>query len=142
MNTTMDQDSLGTPPPGDLGGDDTVDNKDKDKDNPGGELPDDPGGGTPPVGSPSAPPLDDPGGGDTMTDKDKDNPHTNDDPPLDSPGSRDFNTPHQLASSNTKASRFSLISVTMAPLNKPTGEVMNTTMDKDSLASNGRSWRR
>jgi hypothetical protein len=59
----MDQDSLGTPPPGDPGGDDAVDNKDKDKDNPGGELPDDPGGGTPPAGSPSAPPLDDPGGG-------------------------------------------------------------------------------
>ena len=58
------------------------DNKDKDKDNPGGELPDDPGGGTPPVGSPSAPPLDDPGGGDTTDDKDKDNPHTDDDPPL------------------------------------------------------------
>ena len=39
-------------------------------------------------------------------------------------------------SSNTKASRFStLISVTKAPLNKLTDEVMNTTMDKDSLGT-------
>ena len=43
--------------------------------------------------------------------------------------------PNQLASSNTKASRFSLISVTKAPLNKPTDEVMNTTMDKDSFGT-------
>ena len=48
----------------------------------------------------------------------------------DNPGSRDFNIPNQLASSNSKASRFSLISVTKALLNKPTGEVMNTTMDR------------
>ena len=53
----------------------------------------------------------------------------------DNPGSRDFNTPNQLASSNTKAPRFSLISVTKAPLNKPTDEVMNTTMDEDSLGT-------
>ena len=81
-------------------------------------------------------------------DKDKDNPgggSTDADPSLsnkvnldgssanDNPGSRDFSTLHQLASSNTKASRFStLISVTKAPLNKLTDEVMNTTMDKDS----------
>ena len=113
----------------------------------GGKPPDDPGGDTPPVGSPSAPPLDDPGGGDTMDDKDKDNPHTDDDPPLstkvhlgsssanDSPGSRDFDTPYLLASSNSKASRFSPISVTMAPLNKLTGEVMNTTMDENSFGT-------
>ena len=82
-----------------------------------------------------------------MDNKDKDNPggdSTDDDPPLskkdnldgssanDNSGSRDFNTPNQLASSDTQASRFSLISVTKALLNKPTGEVMNTTMDKDS----------
>ena len=103
MNTTMDQDSLGTPLTGDPGCDDAV------------------------------------------NDKDKDNPHTDDDPPLstkanldgsstnDNPGSRDINTPK--ASSNPKASRFSPISVTMAPLNKPTGEVMNTTMDKDSFGT-------
>ena len=104
MNTTMDQDSLGTPLTGDPGCDDAV------------------------------------------NDKDKDNPHTDDDPHLstkanldgsstnDNPGSRDFYTPIQLASSNTKASRFStLISVTKAPLNKLTDEVMSTTMDKDSL---------
>ena len=53
----------------------------------------------------------------------------------DNPGSRDFNTLNQLASSDTKASRFSPISVTMAPLNKLTGEVMNTTMDKDSFGT-------
>ena len=85
--------------------------------------------------------MDDPGGDDTMDNKDK----SDDNPPLsdkvnldgsstnDNPGSRDFYTPTQLASSNTKASRFStLISVTKAPLNKLTDEVMNTTMDKDS----------
>ena len=80
-----------------------------------------------------------------MDDKDKDNPHTDDDPPLstkanldgsstnDNPGSRDINTPK--ASSNPKASRFSPISVTMAPLNKLTGEVMNTTMDENSFGT-------
>merc|ERR1711998_667573 len=117
-----DQDSLGTPPPGDPGGDDT------------------------------APPLDDPGGGDTMDDKDKDNPHTDDDPPLstkvhlgsssanDSPGSRDLDTPYLLASSNSKASRFSPISVTMEdslstpPPGDPGGDdaVDNKDKDKDN----------
>ena len=53
----------------------------------------------------------------------------------DNPGSRDFNTPNQLASSDTQASRFSLISVTKALLNKPTGEAMNITMDKDSFGT-------
>ena len=53
----------------------------------------------------------------------------------DNPGSRDFNIPNQLASLDTSASRFSLISVTKALLNKPTGEVMNTTMDKDSFGT-------
>ena len=53
----------------------------------------------------------------------------------DNSGSRDFNIPNQLASLNTSASRFSLISVTKALLNKPTGEVMNTTMDKDSFGT-------
>ena len=103
MNTTMDQDSLGTPLTGDPGCDDAV------------------------------------------NDKDKDNPHTDDDPPLstkanldgsstnDNPGSRDINTPK--ASSNSKASRFSPISVTMAPLNELTGEVMNTTMDENSFGT-------
>ena len=43
--------------------------------------------------------------------------------------------PNQLASLDTSASRFSLISVTKALLNKPTGEVMNTTMDKDSFGT-------
>ena len=85
-----------------------------------------------------------------MDNKDKDNPggdSTDDDPPLsnkdnldgssanDNSGSRDFNTPNQLASPDTKASRFSLISVTKALLNKPTGEVMNTTMNKDSFGT-------
>merc|ERR1711998_145224 len=82
-----------------------------------------------------------------MDDKDKDNPHTDDDPPLstkvhlgsssanDSPGSRDFDTPYLLAFSDSKASRFSPISVTMAPLTKPTDAVMNTTMDQDSLGT-------
>ena len=103
MNTTMDQDSLGTPLTGDPGCDDAMD------------------------------------------DKDKDNPHTDDDPPLstktnlngsstnDNPGSRDISTPK--ASSNSKASRFSPISVTMAPLNELTGEVMNTTMDENSFGT-------
>merc|ERR1712046_336127 len=92
--------------------------------------------------------MDDPGDNDTMDNKDKDNPHTDDDPPLsykvnldssstnDNPGSRDFYTPIQLASSNTKASRFStLILVTKAPLNKLTDEMMNSTMDTDSLGT-------
>ena len=85
-----------------------------------------------------------------MDNKDKDNPDggsTNDDPSLsnkvnldgsstnDNPGSRDFNTPKLLASSNTKASRFFFTSVTKAPLKEPTDEVMNTTMDKDSLGT-------
>ena len=82
-----------------------------------------------------------------MDDKDKDNPHTDDDPPLstkvhlgsssanDSPGSRDLDTPYLLASSDSKASRFSPISVTMAPLNELTGEVMNTTMDENSFGT-------
>ena len=34
-----------------------------------------------------------------------------------------------------KASRFSTISVTMAPLNELTGEVMNTTMDENSFGT-------
>ena len=82
-------------------------------------------------------------GDDTMDNKDK----SDDDPPLsdkvnldgsstnDNPGSRDFNTPKLLASSNTKASRFSSTSVTKAPLKEPTDEVMNTTMDKDFLGT-------
>ena len=49
--------------------------------------------------------------------------------------SRNFNTPKLLASSNTKASRFSFTSVTKAPLKEPTDEVMNTTMDEDSLGT-------
>merc|ERR1712146_577339 len=88
-----------------MGGDVSMDNKDKDKDNPGGSSTDD-----------------DP----SLSNKvNLDGSSAND-----NPGSRDINTPHQLASSNTKASRFSLISVTKAPLNEPTIEVMNTTMDK------------
>ena len=47
--------------------------------------------------------------------------------------SRDISTPK--ASSNSKASRFSPISVTMAPLNELTGEVMNTTMDENSFGT-------
>ena len=78
-----------------------------------------------------------------MDNKDK----SDDDPPLsdkvnldgcstnDNPGSRDFNTPKLLASSNTKASRFFFTSVTKAPLKEPTDEVMNTTMDKDSFGT-------
>ena len=87
----------------------------------------------------------DPGCDDAVNDKDKDNPHTDDDPPLstkanldgsstnDNPGSRDINT--SKASSNSKASRFYPISVTMAPLNELTGEVMNTTMDENSFGT-------
>ena len=106
MNTTMDhQDSLGTPPTGDLGGDDTMDNKNKD--NP--HTDDDP----------------------PLSDKvNLDGSSTND-----NPGSRDFNTPKLPASSNTKASRFFFTSVTKAPLKEPTDEVMNTTMDKDFLGT-------
>ena len=85
-----------------------------------------------------------------MDNKDKDNPgggSTDDDPSLsykvyldgssanNDPGSRDFNTSNQLASSNTQASRFSLILVTRALLHKLTGEVMNTTLDKDSFGT-------
>ena len=97
------------------------------------------------------PPTSNPGSGNTLNNKDKDNPDggsSDDDPSLsnkvnldgssanDNPGSRDFNTLHQLASSNTKASRFSLIiSVTKAPLNEPTIEVMNTTMDTVSFGT-------
>ena len=40
-----------------------------------------------------------------------------------------------LASAGKNASRFSTISVTMAPLNELTGEVMNTTMDEDSFGT-------
>ena len=50
------------------------------------------------------------------------------------PGSRDFNTSNQQASSDTHASRVSLILVTRDLLNKPTGEVTNT-MDKDSFGT-------
>ena len=85
-----------------------------------------------------------------MDNKNTDNPgggSPDDDPPLshkanldgsstnDNPGSCDFNTPNQLASSDTQASHFSLISVTKALLNKPTGEVMNTTMDNDPFGT-------
>ena len=51
------------------------------------------------------------------------------------PSSRDFSTFNLQASSITKASRFSFISVTRAILNKPTGEAMNITMDKDSFGT-------
>ena len=93
------------------------------------------------------PPIGDPGGNNMVDDKNNDNPgggSTDDDLSLvnldggsahNNSGSHDFNTPNQLASSDTKASRFSLISVTKALLNKPTGEVMNTTMDKDSFGT-------
>ena len=77
--------------------------------------------------------MDDPGGGVSMDNKDKnlDGSSAND-----NPGSHDFSTPDQLASSDTKALRFSLIfSVTKAPLNEPTGEVMNTTMDTVSFGT-------
>merc|ERR1711988_45858 len=102
MNTTMDhQDSLGTPPTDDPGGDDTIDNKDKSDDDP------------------------------PLSDKvNLDGSSTND-----NPGSRDFNTPKLLASSNTKASRFFFTSVTKAPLKEPIDEVMNTTINKDSLGT-------
>ena len=151
-----DRGSFGTPSPGDPGGDVTMDNRGMDNPD-SGSTSDDPflsskvnldgsdknSFGTPPPG--------DPGGDVTMDNKDKDNPgggSTDADPSLsnkvnldgssanDNPGSRDFNTLHQLASSNTKASRFSLIiSVTKAPLNEPTGEVMNTTLDKVSFGT-------
>ena len=105
----MDKDSFGTPPTCDPGGDDTIDNKDKDN----------------------------PGGGSTDADPSLSNKVNLDGSSAnDNPGSRDFNTLHQLASSNTKASRFSLIiSVTKAPLNEPTIEVMNTTMDTVSFGT-------
>ena len=84
-----------------------------------------------------------------MDNKDKDNPDggsTNDDPSLsnkvnldgssanDNPGSHDFNTPNQQASSDTHASRVSLILVTRDLLDKPTGGVTNT-MDKVSFGT-------
>ena len=93
MNTTMDQDSLDTPLTGDPGCDDTV--NDKDKDNPGSGNSDD------------VPPF--------LHKVNLDGSSAND-----NPGSRDFNIPNQLASLDTSASRFSLISVTKALLNKPT----------------------
>ena len=112
----MNKDSFGTPPTGDPGGDDTVDNKDKD--NPGGGSTDD---------DLSLVNLD---GGSAYNDS----------------GSHDFNTSNQQASSDTQASRLSLVSVTRALLHELTGEVMNTTLDKDSFgfwhSSDGRSWRR
>ena len=103
MNTTLDKVSFGTPLMDDPGSDVSMDNKDKDN----------------------------PGGGSTDADPSLSNKVNLDGSSAnDNPGSRDFNTLHQLASSNTKASRFSLIfSVTKAPLNEPTIEVMNTTLD-------------
>ena len=82
-------------------------------------------------------PKDNPGGGSTDADPSLSNKVNLDGSSAnDNPGSRDFNTLHQLASSNTKASRFSLIiSVTKAPLNEPTIEVMNTTMDTVSFGT-------
>ena len=91
--------------------------------------------------------MDDPGDDDSTDSKDKDNPHTDDDPLLsskvnldgnsanDNHDSRVFNTTNQQASSNTKASHLSTLIVTKAPLNKLAGEVMNTTMDKDSFGT-------
>ena len=55
---------------------------------------------------------------------------TNDDSSL----FRDFNTPNQQTSSDTHASRVSLILVTRDLLDKPTGGVTNT-MDKASLGT-------
>ena len=102
--------AFGTPPTGDPGGDDTMDYKDKDKDNPGG-------------GSTNNDPF--------LSNKvNLDGSSANNDS-----GSRDFSTPNQQASSNTQASRFSLILVTRALLHKLTGEVMNTTLDKDSFGT-------
>ena len=84
-----------------------------------------------------------------MDNKDKDNPDggsTDDDPSLsnkvnldgssanDNPGSRDFNISNLQASSDTHASRVSLILVTRDLLDKPTGGVTNT-MDKASLGT-------
>merc|ERR1719181_1473168 len=91
--------------------------------------------------------MDDPGDDDSTDSKDKDNPHTDDDPLLsskvnldgnsanDNHDSRVFNTTNQQASSNTKASHLSTLIVTKAPLNKLAGDVMNTTMDKDSFGT-------
>ena len=93
------------------------------------------------------PPTSNPGSGNTLNNKDKDNPDggsTDDNPSLlnldgssanNDPSSRDFSTSNLQASSITKASRFSFISVTRAILNKPTGEAMNITMDKDSFGT-------
>ena len=50
------------------------------------------------------------------------------------PGSHDLNTSNQQASSDTHASRVSLILVTRDLLDKPTGGVTNT-MDKVSLGT-------
>merc|ERR1712023_527517 len=113
MNTALDKVSFGTPLMDDPGGDVSMDDKDKDKD------------------------KDNPGGGRTDADPSLSNKVNLDGSSAnDNPGSRDFNTLHQLASSNTKASRFSpIISVTKAPLNEPTGEVMNTTMDTVSFGT-------
>ena len=58
----------------------------------GGKPPDDPGGGTPSVRSPSALPDDVPS---LLNKVNLDGSSAND-----NPGSRDFNTPNQLASSN------------------------------------------
>ena len=55
---------------------------------------------------------------------------TNDDSSL----FRDFNTPNQQTSSDTHASRVSLLLVTRDLLDKPTGGVTNT-MDKASLGT-------
>ena len=63
--------------------------------------------------------TDDPGDDDTMNSEDKDNPHTDDDPLI----------------SNKVNLDGSFTSVTKAPLKEPTDEVMNTTMDKDSLGT-------
>ena len=93
----------------------------------GGKPPDDPGGGTPSVRSPNALPDDIP----SLLNK----VHLDGSSANDNSGSRDLNTPKLLAFSNTKASRFSSTSVTKAPLKEPTGEVMNTTMDEDSLGT-------
>ena len=97
--------------------------------------------------SSGTPPTSNPGSGNTLNNKDKDNPDggsTDDNPSLlnldgssanNDPSSRDFSTSNLQASSITKASRFSFISVTRAILNKPTGEAMNITMDKDSFGT-------
>ena len=103
MNTTLDKVSFGTPLMDDPGGDVSMDNKDKDN----------------------------PGGGSTDADPSLSNKVNLDGSSAnDNPGSRDFSTSNQKASSDTHASRVSLILVTRDLLDKPTGEVTNT-MDKD-----------